>query len=361
RLAEQYPTREFALQYRESDFAFVSRLMEHWGIAFSFEHGTRDRVIFTDSNPAMLDIACWRGPSLESGAEGDAPENPSAAAGTTTTLQFTQFGGSEEAAPNSVVEHTRRTQRVPARFATQDYNYRLPHVRLEAEHSVHPEGDGRVVEHGLHPKLPEEVAYFAKIRAELIGCGRTLHRGTTGSLLMRAGGSFRLHPDSEGCDTSLLVHRVEFRLQGGFSARFYAQPLDVTYRPALLTPRPSVAGYLSGVIQGEDSARPNLDEQGRYQVVFNCEDHRADEHRPARRMRMLQSHAGPNYGMHFPLKPGTEVAVGFMNGDPDRPFIAGALPNPLTPSPVRAERSNVRRNVIQSMNGVRIELDDGRG
>ncbi|MGE3673857.1 MAG: phage baseplate assembly protein V, partial [Polyangiaceae bacterium] len=93
--------------------------------------------------------------------------------------------------------------------------------------------------------------------------------------------------------------------------------------------------------------------------AFNCEDDQPDGQRPRRPMRMLQSHAGANYGMHFPHKPGTEVAIGFMNGDPDRPFIAGALPNPITPSPVRGERGNLRRNVIQSMNGVRVELDDG--
>ncbi|MEZ4233092.1 MAG: contractile injection system protein, VgrG/Pvc8 family [Polyangiaceae bacterium] len=357
RLVDDYPRREFVLQYHESDYAFISRLLEHWGIAFTFEHGTRDRLIFSDQNAALLDIACWKRP--EEAGDSDAPENPGAERDHVTTLPYRQYAGGEGAGGSSVASHSWCTKRVPASFMTHDYNYRLPHVRLEAECQVLAAGDGRVVEHGLHLKAPAESAHFARIRAELLGINRVLHQGTTSSLELRAGGSFSLFPDPDGNETRLLVHRVEHRLREGYSARFHALPLEVAYRPALLTPKPRIAGYLSGVVQGDDAAQPNIDDQGRYQVALDCDSKQPGERCLGRPMRMLQMHAGPNYGMHFPLKPGTEVAVGFMNGDPDRPFIAGALPNPLTPSPVRGERGNARRNVIQSMSGVQIELDDG--
>ena len=71
---------------------------------------------------------------------------------------------------------------------------------------------------------------------------------------------------------------------------------------------------------------------------------------------MMQPHAGSNYGMHFPLKPDTEVLITFHDGDPDRPIISGAVPNPLTPSPV--SRSNARMHTIQTASGSIIEMKD---
>lgn len=63
------------------------------------------------------------------------------------------------------------------------------------------------------------------------------------------------------------------------------------------------------------------------------------------------------YGIHFPLRPGTEVVVGFLDGDPDRPIIVGALPNAHGPSPVTSATPTLSRMV--SANGVVFELNDG--
>ena len=71
---------------------------------------------------------------------------------------------------------------------------------------------------------------------------------------------------------------------------------------------------------------------------------------------MAQPHAGPGYGMHFPLKPGTEVLLAFIDGDPDRPIIIGAVPNEVTPSPVTSVNS--QKNQIKTVSGILIELDD---
>jgi type VI secretion system secreted protein VgrG len=73
-------------------------------------------------------------------------------------------------------------------------------------------------------------------------------------------------------------------------------------------------------------------------------------------VRMMQPSAGPGYGMHFPLKPGVEVVIGFVDGNPDRPVILGAVPNPITPTPVDAAVSTKSR--IQTRSGIIIEFDD---
>src|SRR4029079_9294314 len=69
-----------------------------------------------------------------------------------------------------------------------------------------------------------------------------------------------------------------------------------------------------------------------------------------------QPHAGANYGMHFPLRPGTEVLVGFVNGDPDRPVIVGSAPNPVTVSPV--ERRNQTQNVLRTGSNNEMVIED---
>ena len=71
-------------------------------------------------------------------------------------------------------------------------------------------------------------------------------------------------------------------------------------------------------------------------------------------MRMMQPFAGPGYGMHMPLRRGTEVLVAFANGDPDRPVILGAVYNATSPSPVVASNANKHR--IQTSAGVLFEL-----
>ena len=62
-----------------------------------------------------------------------------------------------------------------------------------------------------------------------------------------------------------------------------------------------------------------------------------------------EASAGAGYGMHFPLRPGVEVLVAFIGGDPDRPIIVGAAPNAITPSPVT--QSNSTKNRIRTASG----------
>jgi type VI secretion system secreted protein VgrG len=71
---------------------------------------------------------------------------------------------------------------------------------------------------------------------------------------------------------------------------------------------------------------------------------------------MLQNHAGANYGTHFPLKPGIEVLIGFVHGDPDRPVIVGAVPNALTPSPVANASPTLHR--IRTSTGITVDMKE---
>ncbi|MCI5120342.1 MAG: hypothetical protein D3908_03940, partial [Candidatus Electrothrix sp. AUS4] len=85
----------------------------------------------------------------------------------------------------------------------------------------------------------------------------------------------------------------------------------------------------------------------------------AAEGKASRWVRMAQPYAGADYGMHFPLHKGTEVLLTFVDGDPDRPIIAGAVPNPETGSPVTG--GNQTQSMIRSGGGNQLHMGDQQG
>ena len=73
----------------------------------------------------------------------------------------------------------------------------------------------------------------------------------------------------------------------------------------------------------------------------------------------MQALAGPDYGIHFPLRGGIEVFVLFIDGDPDRPIIAAAVPNPVTVSP--STQANALESVMRTRSGITVTFKDTGG
>ena len=124
---------------------------------------------------------------------------------------------------------------------------------------------------------------------------------------------------------------------------------------------PKIHGLLTGLVEPRPDARlgtvADLDEEGRYTVRLLFDASPLDERQgSSHRVRMIQLHAGPDYGAHFPLKAGVEVLLAFVDGDPDRPLIVGAAPNPVTRSPVTAADSLMHR--LKTSTGILIEMKD---
>jgi type VI secretion system secreted protein VgrG len=123
---------------------------------------------------------------------------------------------------------------------------------------------------------------------------------------------------------------------------------------------PRIYGTEHGVIDGEaDSEYAQIDDHGRYAVRFAFDESDLKPGKASTWVRMLQPHGGGVEGWHFPLRKGTEVLFTFLGGDPDRPVIAGVVPNALTPSPVT--RGNHTKNVIQTGGRNRLEFEDKAG
>ena len=215
---------------------------------------------------------------------------------------------------------------VPALYVLQDYNYQTPRLDLTTRFDL-PEGyAGGVVEYGTHHGTPDEGSSLAQIRAEERGATRQVYTGRSNLCRFRAGGTCALEGHPWLGARELLLVEVEHRATqatmmdgavGGertYTNRFKAIERAVPYRPRRLTPRPRISGLLFGLIEpdpaGELGKYAQIDLEGCYTVRFFFDTSPLGARlRSSLPIRMLQPHAGTNYGMHFPLKPGVEVLV----------------------------------------------------
>lgn len=341
RLESSYPEREYVVQYQETDLAFFSRLSEHVGIHFAFDtEGGTDRLVLTDTN-------------LGYGSAGD--------------LRVPYHGRGER---YGVFDLAAAIRTLPAGIAVRDYNYRTPLTSLAARSSA-PDGLGVVEEYGAHFKTPEEAEFFARVRREELDVGRRTYEGRTERPDLSCGRPFLLEGHRRG-DKALLVVEASHQLrqvafmgstasrgevQVEYENRFRAVDASRPFRPARTTPKPHVAGVLSARVEApQQGDYAETDEEGRYRVRFFFDASDAPLAKASRPIRMAQPHAGPGYGFHFPLRDGVEVLVTCVEGDPDRPIIVGAVPNPSTPSPVSSK--NATRNVIRTGGGTELNIDD---
>jgi type VI secretion system secreted protein VgrG len=346
RLLGTYPKRELVVQYKETDLAFVSRLAEHVGISFTFDHGEgHDRIVWSDDQAGFphLGEALLR----KTGDQKD----------------IFRFAG--------------RTKVIPASYAVHDYNYRTPQVDLTDGTNFelpHADCQGGVVEYGGHFKTTDDGKALAKIRAEERQAKRLVYSARSDLPQLAAGARFHLDGPIDIDSRELLITHIEHRATqtvvavGGASEPHYqndfrAVPGEQTYRPPRVTACPKIYGVLNAIVEHaiEDGVEriAKIDDQGRYTVrfLFDVEERAGPR---SRWTRWIQPHVGTNYGIHFPLKPGMEVLMTFVDGDPDRPLIVGGVYRPDTPSPVREAEglNNPRINKIKTESGVIIEIFD---
>ena len=342
RLSGEYSQREFVVQYRETDLAFVSRLTEHLGMSYYFEQaGDSEKIVFCDSAGAFRPI------------DGD------------DKVPFRPRGDKRD-----VYRLEKHARMIPATYVVQDYNYRTPRVDLTSSYESPAGNAGGVVEYGAHQKNPAEGLALAKARAEEREARFHYFVGESDVCRFRAGATFELTDHPRLPNQRLLLVEVEHHLvqsvltaatgqEHTYRVSFKAVDALKNYRPPRVTPKPRIAGVLTATVEAESRGAgrvARIDEHGRYLVAFHFDTGSSSRKRSSRPLRMMQPHAGPNHGMHFPLKPDTEVLITFVDGDPDRPIIAGAVPNPVTASPVN--RANATMHTISTASGIHFIMND---
>jgi type VI secretion system secreted protein VgrG len=345
RLGGTYEPIDFVAQYRETDLAFVLRICEHRGITAFVEHdGDRDRLVFTDQNEGF--------PRSTSPAE----------------LGVNRAGSM---VLGNVMELSATKRVIPSLYVEMDYNYRTPQIDLTSQHELADAYGGGYIEYGAHFRDPGDGATLAKLRAEERRATQLVFEGTTSHAALAPGKRVKIVDDVRFPELDLLIVEVRHELVQPasihdaeavprYECRFVGIPASRPYRPARVTPRPRIHGVLHAIIDplpnDEIGEFSNLDDMGRYTVRMYFDVAGSTREISSKRVRMIQNHAGGYYGTHMPLKPGIEVMVAFVDGDPDRPVIVGSIPNPVTPSPVTIENSTMNR--MKTVSGVLIEMKD---
>jgi len=355
RLAQTYKPQEHVCQYAESHLDFISRWMEREGMYYFFEQGDEsEKLVITDSK-SFQDALVAR-----------------------PVRFFSREGGHDHSSSEALHTFTCKHRALPASVRLKDYDYTRPTLDVSGSAAVSSVGIGEISVHGRRFFSPDDGKRLARTRAEELLARQVVYRGTGTALYLRAGYFFTLedHP-RPAFDAEYLVIEAEHEgnqaisdaalreLTGIEGDRVYlvdvkAIPAKVQFRAESRTAWPRVDGFENGTVCGPiESEYAQIDDHGRYNVKFKFDESDLKDGKASTWVRMLQPHGGDVEGWHFPLRKGTEVLFTFLGGDPDRPVIAGVVPNLHTPSPVT--RANHTKNVIQTGGRNRLELEDMTG
>ncbi|EPK7282846.1 type VI secretion system Vgr family protein [Citrobacter farmeri] len=354
-LAKEYPRREQVMQYGENDLHFITRLLGEVGIWFRFTTDTRlniDVVEFYDSQQGY-----------EKGL----------------TLPSVPPSGQHSEGVDAVWSMECHHNVVQKQVSTRDYNYRQATDDMNSQADA-TGGDSTTYGDAYHyadnyltqgsagrNPSPESGAFYARVRHERYLNGQTRLSAMTscptlspGMLLKVTGGNEVAEVYAKGVViTSLTSHA---RRDRDFEVHFGGIPdsSDVGFRPEP-GKRPVMAGTLPARVTSttQNDIYGHIDKDGRYRVNMLFDRDNWETGFESLWVRQSRPYAGDTYGLHLPLLAGTEVAIGFEDGNPDRPYIAGVLHDSAHGDHVTIQ--NYKRNVLRTPANNKIRLDDERG
>ncbi|MDH2325140.1 type VI secretion system Vgr family protein [Providencia huaxiensis] len=359
-LEKAYPKREQINQINESDRQFIERLLSEVGIFYRFglQDDTQTEVLhFTDSQ---------RGYVYDK------------------TLPLNSPSGLNDNHADSVWGLSLRHQVVENTVFAKDYNHRLAEDTLISAVADMTRGDGEKINYGdvyhykgrhltrgdkIRPET-ETANFWARLDHERFLARQTLLRGESSAadltpLLVL---SIQDNPLSSTLPSvfksPILITRLRFTASRdkALTVRFDAVPYTeaLCWRPAL-KPRPVIAGTLMARVTSakDHDIYAHQNEHGFYWVKFDADRDEKTKGYESMPVRLAKPYAGDTYGMHFPLIQGTEVAIAFHEGDPDRPYIAHALHDSRHPDHV-TDKNNTR-NVIRTPANNKLRMEDKRG
>jgi type VI secretion system secreted protein VgrG len=348
-LKSKYPKSEFVVQYRETDFNFLNRRLEHYGIYYYFDHsGDKEVVCFTDDNSKLPDV------DLKEEIGYNANQEP--------------FGDTE-----SILDLSSTERVVTGKVQLKDYNYLFPEKQLMAQSNIDSDSPGIYYDYGDNFENEKDAEFLAKIRnQEFLAQSRIFH-GRTNCRLFRAGYRYKMdrHYRSDwnneyiitkvslnGSQKGQFIVPIEMHISDTlFDCRFESIPFDIDYRPARKTQIPKISGIMSAKLEsGSGDEYAFIDDHGRYRfkALFDISDKTNGE--ASLPIRLSQSYSGSGYGMHFPNHKDAELLWACVDGNVDRPIGLGTVPNPSQASPVVAK--NKSHNLIRTAAGNEILIDD---
>ena len=309
-----YPKLEFCVQYRETAFNFVSRLMEQVGIFYWFRHDDdRHVMVLSDSNTAFRQMP---GPPQVYG------------------------GGGLQAGNVTKWEH--RFAFRPGRWAQTDFNFETPSGDLgAAETTVLKLPTAAGFERFDYPGGYFDKALGTKLTRTLMEAEEAAYHAVDGAgsnRFVQVGGKFTLqrHPLEEEA-TVYVISRVRHQATDNsilneneaprYDNVFEAIRHDVQFRPKRMTEKPFVHGPQTAMVVGPAGEKIFTDKYGRVRVHFHWDRYNPRDDKSSCWIRVSQSWGGRGWGAVNLPHVGHEVIVSFLEGDPDRPLITGRVYN----------------------------------
>jgi type VI secretion system secreted protein VgrG len=313
-----HPTRDYCVQYRESDFNFVSRLMEEEGIFYFFKHEDgKHTMVIADHKGAYQD--CKE-------KEVDYPRD---------------FGS--RAIEDYITAWEHRWEFRTGKIAQTDYNFETPSTKLMTSEKtvVSLPGMDKYEEYdfpgGYGKKADGDP--LAKTRMEESEAGHDIVHGASFCKSFTPGGKFKIkqHRSNSEVGKSYVLTSVKhsaketvayetgIQLEGQYENHFTCIPDSVSFRPARITEEPFVQGPQTAVVVGPGGEEIYTDKYGRVKVQFFWDREGKKDENSSCWMRVSQVHAGKAFGGIDLPRIGEEVIVSFLEGDPDLPIITGRV------------------------------------
>ena len=357
---DSYPARDYCVQYRETDFNFLSRLLEQEGIFYYFEHTAgKHTLVLTDDVSKCSPTSGYDSVPFYAKTANDALRERDHLQAWSIQKTFQ-----------------------PGSYATRDYNLQQPSPILAGTSSISRKHDAGKYEVFDYPADAAQltssgVEKVAKLRVQELQAAQMLARGSGDAAGLTAGRTFKLqkHPNS-ACNIEYLLTAVTIELSSdsyhagsgasgtSFTIAVEAVHVREAYRPARITPKPLIQGTQTAVVVGPSGDEIHTDDLGRIKVQFHWDRYGELNDKSSCFVRVGQIWAGKSWGgIHIP-RIGQEVIVSFIEGDPDRPLIIGsvyngsnkppfALPDNKTQSGVRTRSS--KSGTADNCNELRFE------
>jgi type VI secretion system secreted protein VgrG len=358
-LTGTYDPQEYTVQYRETDFDFVSRLMETYGITYRFKSQDGKEVMYlSDSKEVYEDLVSLGNPDgvLPLRLRDGTPEMTEDARGfrresklRPTVARTKVFDWLNPAAPKESENDTPAEIELPNGAKLDPEREDFDHEQPLVTYGYRTAGlDTGAVDTQLALRR-------ARHQRDAIRCW-----GTSVATLMTAGSKFELIDHPQADLNAVYVATSVTHMAGVFAPsdlldesyvnQFHCLPEAVEWRPARTRPSPRIAGMQTATVVGPSGEEIHTDEHGRIKVQFHWDREGQGDENTTCFIRVVQPWAGNGWGFVFLPRIGMEVAVTFLDGDPDRPIVTGclyngtntppyALPDDKTKSTIKSETS----------------------
>jgi type VI secretion system secreted protein VgrG len=309
-LVLSYPTLDYCVQFQETAFDFVSRLMEEAGIAYYFDHSESAHTLVMIDDPSKY------------------PACPHA-----DSLPFLPLPEDRDWLTDSRIGSADLSQGVAAtKFQTDDYNFLTPSTELKATAG---NGSWLMYEYPGRYNQKNDGDTLAKRRMEEIEALVKQLSGTSPVRHMTAGATFTMtkHPSDAFNGKYALYsvrHSARRREYGNIFTSF---PADVPFRPPRRTAKPRIAGSQTAIVVGPSGKEIWTDQYGRVKVQFHWDQNGTKDENSSCWVRVAHNWAGTSWGAFALPRIGQEVVVSFLDGDPDRPVVTGCVYNGDNPVP----------------------------